>query len=229
MEREPDRTERAAAAGAGLLVYGAGGALRVETTEGMWIGSPTRAIWVPAGLEYRISTLRPADVDRIAIAAGGLLPPTPAAIVISPLLREVIAALAALPDGPRSARLMAVLLDHVQPAAQAPLKLHLGHDARLRRVTVPLSENPEDETALREWAKHAGASVRTLARLFAAETGLSFTSWRQKARVSRSISLLAAGQSVTEAAHTVGYEHPTAFIAAFKKFAGTTPARFFAA
>jgi len=52
--------------------------------------------------------------------------------------------------------------------------------------------------------KRAGASVRTLERLFKDETGLSFGAWRQRARLLQSLVLLADGANVTQAAFAVG-------------------------
>jgi len=70
---------------------------------------------------------------------------------------------------------------------------------------------------------------RTLTRRFAAETGLSFMQWRQQARLLKGVELLSLHEPVTAAALTVGYSSVSAFIEAFRKHFGCTPARFFEA
>ncbi|MCH7794592.1 MAG: helix-turn-helix transcriptional regulator, partial [Proteobacteria bacterium] len=84
-----------------------------------------------------------------------------------------------------------------------------------------------DARGLDAWARAAGASPRTLARLFAKETGLTFRAWRQRARLLHALVELAARKPVTSVAFEAGYDSPSAFIAAFKREFGTTPARYF--
>jgi AraC-like DNA-binding protein len=69
--------------------------------------------------------------------------------------------------------------------------------------------------------------VRTLERLFQTETGMTFGKWRQQLRLLHALRLLAADRAVTAVALEVGYDSPSAFIAAFKSLFGTTPARYF--
>ena len=74
----------------------------------------------------------------------------------------------------------------------------------------------------------AGASERTLARLFRSETGMTFAAWRQQLRLIRALELLAEGTAVTEVALAVGFDSPSSFIAMFRRSLGTTPSRYFA-
>jgi len=107
-----------------------------------------------------------------------------------------------------------------------PLDLPQPAEPRLRRVTQALLANPGDRRSLAAWARWAGASPRTLARLFLRETGLSFGAWRQRARLLQAVARLATGQAVTTVALDVGYDSPSAFIAAFRRQFGTTPRRY---
>ena len=66
-----------------------------------------------------------------------------------------------------------------------------------------------------------------MARLFLAETGLGFRAWRQRARLLHALVALADDAPVTAVAFDAGYDSPSAFIAAFKREFGTTPARYF--
>ncbi|WP_318389321.1 helix-turn-helix domain-containing protein [Enterobacter sp.] len=94
-------------------------------------------------------------------------------------------------------------------------------DARLLRIARALSERPYDDR--RAWA---GISPRTVTRRFIAETGFSFTEWRQRVRLLRALELLAAGQSVSAIALDLGYDNVSAFIALFRRVFGVTPGRY---
>jgi AraC-like DNA-binding protein len=80
---------------------------------------------------------------------------------------------------------------------------------------------------LDDLAAHAGASRRTLERLFVAETGMPIARWRRQLRLLQALQLLGAGQSVTHVAHMVGYATPSAFTAMFRAELGGTPAQYF--
>jgi AraC-like DNA-binding protein len=69
--------------------------------------------------------------------------------------------------------------------------------------------------------------VRTLARLFRRETGLSFAAWRQQLRLLRALERLAAGEPVTAVALDLGYSGPSAFVAMFRRALGVSPGRYF--
>lgn len=58
------------------------------------------------------------------------------------------------------------------------------------------------------------------------ETGYSLGAWRQRARLLRSVELLAEGHSVTTIALDLGYSNISAFIALFKRAFGLTPTQY---
>ncbi|MFK5953543.1 MAG: AraC family transcriptional regulator [Desulfobacterium sp.] len=95
------------------------------------------------------------------------------------------------------------------------------------KVTNSLEESPADNRTLDSWGEMAGATGRTLARLFVKETGMTFRQWRQQARLIEALSLLAQGMPVKEVAFDVGYESVSAFIHMFRKSLGCTPGQFF--
>ena len=78
-----------------------------------------------------------------------------------------------------------------------------------------------------ELSKIAGASKRTIERIFKLETGLGFGKWRQQLRLGHALSLLAGGEAVTSVAFDVGYESVSAFISAFRMTFGQTPGQYF--
>ena len=100
------------------------------------------------------------------------------------------------------------------PALTSPLAL---------RVADALAADPADTPRIRDLAAELGVSARTLERAFIADAGLAVGEWRQRMRICRSIALLAGGGTVKDVALEAGYSTPSAFVAVFKKYAGTTP------
>jgi AraC-like DNA-binding protein/quercetin dioxygenase-like cupin family protein len=216
----------------GQLVYAASGVMQVSTPEAAWLVPPTRAIWVPAsvphGIEMRgavaMRTLyfTPADPDpRLTVCR---------ALEVQPLLRELILHIVRLGmldmNEPVHAHMGGLLLDLLAAGETAPLELPLPTDPRARGLADRLLAAPGDGASLAELAKGAGASLRTLQRLFVRETGLPLEVWRGRARMQQAVVSLSAGLSVTETALEAGYQSPSAFIAAFRRCFGTTPSRY---
>jgi AraC-like DNA-binding protein len=96
-------------------------------------------------------------------------------------------------------------------------------DKRAVSVAERLQQNPADDADLNALAKHAGASGRTLQRLFRAETGLNLGEWRRRLRLLHAVTVLDTGCSVTEAGFEAGYQSTSAFVAAFRTVFGFTP------
>ena len=67
----------------------------------------------------------------------------------------------------------------------------MPRDKRLRTVCAALLHEPGRPETLEEWSDLAGASSRTLARLFASETGMRFVDWRHQARLADALVRLA--------------------------------------
>jgi AraC-like DNA-binding protein len=105
----------------------------------------------------------------------------------------------------------------------------MPRDPRALHIALRWRQDPGETVPFAHLARAAGASRRTLERLFQKETGLSLGRWRQQARLLQAMRLLARGESVTAAALDVGYESTSAFIAAFSHVLGTTPGRYYKA
>ena len=214
------------------LVYAASGVMRVVTPDATWLTPPTRAIWVPAGTPHEIE-MRGAVAMRtlyLAPAAGDVRLDACRAIEVAPLLRELIlhiVRLGMLTEGELAhERLEAILVDLLGEAQTAPLALPLPADPRARSFADRLLAEPGSGETLSDLARGSGASLRTLQRLFLAQTGLALDVWRGRARMQQALAAMGAGASVTQAALDAGYQGASAFIAAFKKTFGTTPARY---
>jgi AraC-like DNA-binding protein len=212
------------------LVYARTGVMTVSTAEGAWVVPPQRAVWLPAATEHEIRCATPVPMRTLYLApsVAAALPAGCCVVHVSPLLRELILACVEAPGPPRRrSRLAALILLELAGAAVAPLHLPEPADARIRRITETLRAEPGDPRPLSAWAKEAGASARTLSRLFLAETGMTFRQWQRQARLLAALVRLAQRQPVTAVALDLGYDSPSAFIHAFRRALGRTPRAYF--
>lgn len=215
------------------LVYASSGVMTVRTPSGAWVVPTNRGVWVPARTRHSIQMS-----GRVSLRTLYLLPSLDASlpdrcrvVAISPLLRELILRIVDLDSLSvrRSAHshLVAVLLDHLQIMESDPIHLPLPRDGRAKRIATLLQEEPSEKRSLMELSKTAGASKRTIERIFKLETGLGFGKWRQQLRLGHALRMLAAGDAVTNVAMDVGYDSISAFISAFRMTFGKTPGQYF--
>jgi AraC-like DNA-binding protein len=216
----------------GQLVYGRTGAMQVMSGGKSWLTPPTRAIWLPPQQPHAIR-MRGAVAMRtlyIAPEIAGPLPDDAVVLEVGPLLRELILHILGLgmlgPAIPEQARMAAVLVDLIAAAPREDMALPLPADPRALALAERLQAQPRDRSGLPDLARAAGASLRTLQRVFPRETGLSLEAWRQKARMIHAAADLSSGGSVTAAALDCGYDSVSAFITAFRRQFGETPGRY---
>jgi AraC-like DNA-binding protein len=143
------------------------------------------------------------------------------------LLTELIGYLGGELTAARRARAEALLSDLLAPIPVTALDVRFPDDPVAGPVARALRDTPADQRTLAEWGRAVGASERTLARAFVAGTGLPFGQWRTQLRIQSALPLLAAGEAAGRVAVRVGYETPSAFVAAFRRLTGVTPAAYF--
>src|ERR1700733_12038531 len=110
------------------LVCATRGALTVRTDDCAWVVPPHRAVWMPAGFQYRLELSGVVAVRMIYIRPGRLGFPQECSVVnVTPLLRELIlrtvqvgALDAAIPE---QKRLIGVILDELKVLIAVPLQL----------------------------------------------------------------------------------------------------------
>jgi AraC-like DNA-binding protein len=215
---------------AGQLLGSTRGLLSVKGEQGRWVVPATHAIWLPPHHQHAARSHGPFAGWSIYVAehACTCLPAEPRTLRMNGLLREAIHRAASW-KGARTAsqeRLAGVILDEMAGLRDEPLGLPLPGDPRLSRITQALADDLADERGLEEWARWAGVPARTLSRRFVTETGFTFTAWRQRARLLRSLELLAEGTPVTTIALELGYANVSAFIALFRRTLGVTPSQY---
>ena len=218
------------------LVYAARGTMQVTTPKGRWLVPPDRAVWVPARLEHSIDVLADIDMRTLYFDLAWLRreprsDSLDAEFVakVSPLLHQTILALFdGRNDRERTGLLVRLAVLELDHAEDATTFIPLPHEPRCRRAADIVLADPTGSHDIARLAHAVGTSARTLSRLFAAETQLSFKSWCQRARVAAAIERLsmAADVSVKQLASDLGYASVPAFSHAFRQVTGKTPTEF---
>jgi AraC-like DNA-binding protein len=202
--------------------------MRVTTREGIWIVPPARALWLPVGMLHEVRMegdveARTIYLDRPTSAPLG----TRCKVVeVSRLLRELILAAVDAYEGRNARRLtiLSPLLRHELRAARASgMCIQMPRDPRLTRACRRLLDDPSRTETLEQIAGRAGASSRTLARLFQRELKMTFRRWRQHLRLASALSQIAAGASIKSVAQDAGYRSCSAFSAMFRRALGVAP------
>jgi AraC-like DNA-binding protein/quercetin dioxygenase-like cupin family protein len=232
------------------LSFSASGVVRVTVQSGTYLAPPSRAVWVPPGVEHAVTVVEEADLRTLYLyqAEGQAGPGVRAAdqaawrgcrvLEVSDLLRALVLELSITPDDqvpPDAAALArerligALVLDEIRRAPALAMGVPLPVDKRLRALCQAVLEDPGRHATLDQWAANVGASTRTLARLFRDELGTSFGAWRQQAQLARALALAARRTPIGLIAEDLGYASPSAFSAMVRRAVGAPPSSFFAA
>jgi len=235
----------------GQLTYCDSGIMQVTARaprEMTYIVPPSRAVWVPPGALHSVTVIEAAQMRTLYVFASAVpaLWTTSRVIHVSPLLRELIAALDTASPGaagmgtasggtgatasPREQALTLLMLDEIAQADTQALGVSLPHpvtgDKRLRALCESVLRAPGVRATLAEWAQGTGASERTVARLFREQLGVSYQQWRQQVVLAHALPMLARGAPVSQVAAASGYASDSAFTAMFKAAMGRPPSAF---
>ena len=213
------------------LLHATTGIMRVETESAAWIVPPARGLWLPAELPHSVTMRSHVEMRTIYFdpSVCSALPAQPALLEISGLLRELILALLDEPqdfdEHGRGGTIARLILSEMARLKERKLDVPMPRDERALHIARALLDDSSLNHDLDRWADEAGASRRTLARLFRSETGLGFAEWRARLRAIDGLARLADGASVSETAASVGYASPSAFSAMIHRTLGQSPRR----
>ena len=216
------------------LTYAASGMIQLHTEEGVWLVPPQLAAWIPAGVPHRLDIMTDADLwmvnwqpTAIANWAPPDFPDRAFASKVTPLLRSLLAA--SIEDDPATVKaelMVRLILLELSAVSDAPTYLPMPRSPVAKRVAEIALGDYRNRMDLNELASRAATSVRTVSRLFPAETGMTLKAWRQRARIVRTMEQLARGKSVAEVASDAGFSSTAAFSFAFRQVTATTPGAF---
>lgn len=223
----------------GQLVFSMTGAVRVNTEASTYIVPPSRAVWIPPHLVHAVTAIEQADLRTLYLGPDLLAGEDWAVgrvLEVSPLLRELVAALPGDPDPAppetpddteRRRGIERLVLLELKRARPLALGVALPQDERLRKLCEAMLREPGRHAGLDEWALEAGYSPRTLSRLFREQLGTSFAQWRSQLLLAHALTLAARGRPMSHIAAELGYASASAFTAMVTRTVGMPPSRFF--
>lgn len=213
--------------GSDQLIYAIRGLMEVYSAQSKWLVPPHSALWIPARCRHRIHMPGPVAMRTLYLRPGLIVKKSPMVLHLSPLLRELI--IETVRVGKLRVRnryesaLLELLVTQLQTAPAIPAFLTLPREARALAVSQRVLADLSHARTLADLCSEAGVSVRTMERAFRNDVGMSFEEWRRQVRLTKAIELLVAGHPVKEAAYSVGYRQPGAFVEMFRKAFGVTP------
>lgn len=232
----------------GQVALSATGVVRVSAPHGSYIVPPSRAVWIPPGVEHAVTVIEDAELLTLYLhQSRGRCGPARSVIEsaawrgcrvleVSPLLLALALELDGTPDGrgagpgrealARERRLAGLLLDELRRAAPVRLGVDLPQEKRLRHLCEAVIDDPSRHATLAGWARDSGASARTMTRLFRSELGTSFLQWRQQVLLARAVPMAARKVPMAAIAAELGYASPSAFTAMVRRSVGAPPSRF---
>ena len=216
----------------GHLIYASQGLLLVQASSGQWLVPPTTAVWLRPHVRHSLTATTAVSACGIFIQPdlAGPLPQQDCVLHVTPLVRELIAALVGLDaeaaTQQRSRLLGELLLEELKALAPLPLHLPWPEDALMRQICESLVQDPARAVNAEQIASQHALTPKTLHRRFLKSTGMNLGKWRQQMRLMASIQRLLKGVPITSVALESGYESHSAYTVAFKKNFGCPPSEF---
>src|SRR5215469_7294519 len=217
------------------IEYACGGMVEVETGAGHYLLPPHQAAWIPAGLEHQ-TTLN-ADAQTLAVLFEPRLVPAAGdrvrIIAVSALLREMMLYSERWPISRTESGVEAdsffQALGYVVTEAledERPLNLPVSADPVVTAATN-YTRAHLSRVSVSDVTRAVGVSERTLRRVFNTHLGMSWRSYLLRARVLRSMAMLAEpDHSILEVSIAVGFDDVGAFARSFARHCGETPSAY---
>jgi AraC-like DNA-binding protein len=218
----------------GQMVFATQGVMLIETAHGRWTVPPQRALWIPPHEPHAIEMLTETHMrtvyfypDFIAGCNAFTQHSKVHVVVASAMIKELVLGLFDTEHSYDMRALMAKLLLHaLVETAYLPTYLPMPADEKIRNTLLTLMSKRDWQQSLDEVSARAHMSSRTFTRRFTSEVGMSFRDWRQRARLVKSLDLLALNQATKSIAHSLGFASSTAYCAAFRELFDCTPSEF---
>ncbi|WP_408232424.1 AraC family transcriptional regulator [Paraburkholderia sediminicola] len=216
------------------VLYAVSGVMWVEVGREALVVPPQRAVWLPAGTLHSIHMMSEVEMRNLYLHERnvGHLSRRSDVFEVNGLLRELITSIA---EHERTRARDQTYLDaayrlatlELAHARRSSLRIALpdASDRRLEALCRAVIDNPSIAISFEQHAASAGASVRTLARLFTRELGVGFAEWRRQVQLAVALSALAQGRPVSTIARSLGFQ-PSSFSDMFRRELGAPPTGF---
>jgi len=218
----------------GQLLYAMSGIMWVETPGEAVLVPPLRAVWLPAHVPHAVRVVSELEMRNIYLRPDQphSLPTTTQVVDVKPLLRELILGLVeqqGAEDSEYYQHLSALAVLELQRARHSFLRVPLpdASDRRLLTLCQAVIASPSLAFSFEQHAAAAGASVRTLARLFQDSMGMGFAHWRRQVQLATAVAALIEGAPVSRIAADLGYR-PSSFSDMFRRELGMAPSEYVA-
>ncbi|WP_397450958.1 AraC family transcriptional regulator [Pseudomonas sp. NA-150] len=217
----------------GQVLYAMSGVMWVETPNEALVVPPQRAVWLPPGIPHGIRVVSDLQMRNIYLrpAIAATLESTVQVLEVGKLLRELILGL--VDQGPDQQgqeyyeALVGLALLELKRARRSVMKIPMPSDSDRRLVNLcqAVMGSPSLDISFEQHAENAGASVRTLSRLFQRSLGLGFADWRRQVQLATAVAELIQGVPVSSIARELGYS-PSSFSDMFRRELGMSPSQY---
>ena len=192
---------------------------------------PQLAVWLPPGLVHWNDMLSDVEMwtiywreDACSERVLSVLLEREFVFHVTAFIRSLVFRLfEAGPKSRKAATIASLILYEVAEAPVASLYLPLPVSPIGKRVADVVFDDIRHSLDIEAIAGRAATSSRTISRLFRDETGMTFRSWRQRARIISAIDGLSNGQPASVVASRTGFATAAAFTFAFRQVTGVTP------
>ncbi|GEN28613.1 transcriptional regulator [Halovibrio variabilis] len=215
------------------ILYASSGSMLVRTNGLACIVNPGRAALIPPGVEHQVHMNSQADMATLYVSGlkQAMCLDEASSVTVSPIIKQLLLTAIARSASPsfspvRSVHLLGLLFEEIYNGDSWAPSISFPQDQRASRVCEKVLADPAEGNTLESLARQAGASSRTISRIFRRELGLSFLEWRQQVQIIIAINALDLGQPVSKIAFELGYSSISAFSSAFRKQVGCPPSAY---
>ena len=163
--------------GRGQLIYASTGVIVLSTPNGAWIAPPERAIWTPAGMPHSVRMVGAVSTRSLLLdeAAATVLGDAAVVIAVSPLVRHLLIAAAAIPAeyeiSGRDGLVMKLLVAELARAPRVALSVPFPASPKLAARCHAFLEAPDIHATIDSWSADLGMDRRAFTRAFRRENG----------------------------------------------------------
>lgn len=207
------------------------GGVRVSVGDSQWHLHGDHLAWIPALSEHEMQMAGVEEMFSLYLDPSLRAPQErwsrPLVLPADPIVTAIVESLCTRDvDQARLDASITLLREVLSSTTETYDALAVPAEPRARRIAETILDDPQDGRELEAWAAEFGVSTKTLLRAFVADSGLTFSQWRTRARIYASERLLSDGHSVQETSELIGYSTATGFIKSFRQVFGSTPAAY---